>query len=339
MRLLTRTTITGKENFPEAGPLILVGNHVAMIEVVMMVLYAPYLAEMIAAGDIPLDPRFAALINAYGMIPINRGNIDRDGLNMALAVLEQKGVVGIFPEGGIWETALKQGRTGVAWLSYKSGAPILPIGFGGIEGALGAALRFKRPRLTMNVGPLIPAIHVDGKNRKQALEEGARLVMSHINRLIPEEDKHKSDMVLDESFGFVLLLQDSSGAQTPAQIPHSEALGQFFYRPILLNTLARNVKLPVQPLQNLDSEHNPQRIASAAQAILAYLSQNPYFLSYRFGYETASAMQTALDALCQIALQAAQNEQQLFLTPLRRYRLHAGGDEIVETGIGKAHGM
>ena len=53
-RLLTRLTITGKENFPAQGPLIVVGNHVAMLEAALMVLYTPYNLELLAAGEIPL---------------------------------------------------------------------------------------------------------------------------------------------------------------------------------------------------------------------------------------------------------------------------------------------
>jgi 1-acyl-sn-glycerol-3-phosphate acyltransferase len=342
MALLTRTTITGRENLPKAGPLIVVGNHVAILEVVMMALYAPWLVEFLGAGDIPLDSRYAPFVNTYGIIPINRGSMDREGLNMALEVLQQKGVVGIFPEGGIWETTLKQGRTGVAWLSYKANVPILPMGFGGIEGALTAALTFKRPRLTMNIGTLIPPITVDGKSRKQALEDGARLVMERIDALIPEEDKLHRQHIYDERFDFTLEICDSNS--TPVnldglRISQPEALGQFFYRPVLLNTLERNLKLPVLPLQNLDSERSPNAIEEAAQTILDYLVKNPYFLSYRFGYEAAGAMQTSLTELRDIARWAGEKNYTLRLKPSRRYRLSENGEEIVETGLAEAHRM
>jgi|SRR5690349_8591092 len=145
LRLLTRVRITGYENIPRKGPLILVGNHVAMLEAVMMVLCTPFQTEIIGNGDIPFDPKYSWAVQLWGIIPIQRGTMDREALNVALDVLKQGGIVGIFPEGGIWESTAKKSKTGVSWLSYQAGAPILPIGFGGIDGALGAAFKLKRP--------------------------------------------------------------------------------------------------------------------------------------------------------------------------------------------------
>ena len=43
-------------------------------------------------------------------------------------------------------------------MSQQAQAPVLPIGFGGIKGALDEMFRLKRPRLSMNVGELIPPV-------------------------------------------------------------------------------------------------------------------------------------------------------------------------------------
>ena len=50
--LLTRTTVTGRENWPESGPLLVVGNHIAAIEAVLMIVYAPRQIEPLGPGDI-----------------------------------------------------------------------------------------------------------------------------------------------------------------------------------------------------------------------------------------------------------------------------------------------
>lgn len=96
--LAARPQVIGRENLPPKGPLILVGNHIAVIEVGMMMTYTPYPLEVMAAGDIPLDPRYKWMADLWGIIPIKRGSMDRDGMNMALDVLEQGGVVGLFPK-------------------------------------------------------------------------------------------------------------------------------------------------------------------------------------------------------------------------------------------------
>jgi 1-acyl-sn-glycerol-3-phosphate acyltransferase len=336
LAIFARMTITGRENLPKNGPVILVGNHVAMLEVGLMVIYSRTQVEMIGTGDIPLDPLFMPIINTYGMIPINRGSMDRDSLNMALDVLKQNGVLGIFPEGGIWEASLKQGRTGVAWLSHKANAPIVPIGFGGIEGALGAIFKLKRPRLTINIGQMMPPVSIEpGKARKQVLEDAANEVMARIEALIPEEDKRKHDQILDERFEFTAAIHDSGGAAVDLpdqpQIVHPEALGHFFHRPVLLNTMARNLKLPVQPLQQLDTEHDPGAMADATQSILGYLDENPHFLTYRFGYEVGGAMKDGLIEMRDLARWAKQSGYQVTLKAIRRYRRPDSDEEIVET--------
>jgi 1-acyl-sn-glycerol-3-phosphate acyltransferase len=333
--LLTRLTITGRENLPTRGPLIVVGNHVAMLEAALMVLYTPWEIELMAAGEIPLDPRYAPFANTYGYIPVRRGAMDRQAMNQALGVLRQGGVIGMFPEGGIWESAFKRARTGVAWLSYHATAPIVPVGFGGIDGALTAALKFERPRLSMNIGAVMPPIQGQGdKPLKVILEEGARAVMSQVEALVPEEDKRRWNRIQDERFELELSVYRRDG--TPVELPDNltlsrpEMLSKFFHRPLLLDVMSRNLELPVQALQRLDAENDPQRLADAAQVALGYLDQNPHFLSYRFGYEQGSGMKTGLLELRDIGRWAQERGYRLMVTPIRRYRRRGSDEEIVE---------
>jgi 1-acyl-sn-glycerol-3-phosphate acyltransferase len=335
--LLSRIRVTGMENLPRTGPLILVGNHVAVLEAAMMALYAPYFAEIIAAGEIPLDPRYEPFVRLYGYIPIRRGEMDRDALDAAVGVLKQGGVVGMFPEGGIWESSAKKPRTGVAWLSAQTNAPVVPIGFGGIDGALGAALKFKRPRLTMNVGLPLPPVNVDvpGKSRKEALEDAATLIMARISDLIAEEDKKRWNRIRDERFELQFAVKDANGAVVtlPENLAFTrpEMLAKFFHRPLLLDVLARNLKLPVTALQRLDTTHDPKALGDALDVALNYLAKdNPQFLSYRFGYEEGGAMKDNLAQLRDIARWAERGGYELHIVPIRRYRKLGSDAEIVE---------
>lgn len=344
MKVFTRTSVTGRDHLPRTGPLILVGNHVAFIEVLLMMLHVPYLVEFMGGDDVPMEPTYAPFANTFGYIPINRGSMDRKGMKMALDVLAQKGVVGIFPEGGIWETTLKQARTGVAWLSSKANAPLIPIGFGGMTGAFNAALALKRPRLTMNIGPMIPPIREDvpGISRKQALVDGANLIMERVEALIPAEEKVTWGQVCDERFSLEVQVAQGDGAQVdiPPQfaIQEERALAKFFHRPVLLRTLARNLRLPVQPLQRITVEDDPQQIAAAAEAALEYLERrNPFFLTYRFGSDEGGAMRMGINQLLSLARWAAGNGYRLVVRPIRRYRRGDMDEEIVEDNIGASH--
>ncbi|MBC7811157.1 MAG: 1-acyl-sn-glycerol-3-phosphate acyltransferase [Burkholderiales bacterium] len=343
MSALTRPIISGQENLPERGPLLLVGNHVAMMEVVMMVLYAPWNVEILGAGDIPIDPRYARIAATYGFIPIKRGSVDRGGLNKALSVLQQGGIIGMFPEGGIWETKIKQARAGVAWLSHQAQAPILPMGFGGMEGAITGLMRLQRPQLVMNIGPVIPPINADvpGKSRKDALDDAANMIMERIEELIPDEEKMRSSPFIEEHYDFQLSVRTANSQ--PITLPEGlgisdpEALGKFFFRPVLLDALRRNLKRPVGDLQRFETVHDALRITNAAQAVLDYLNENPHFFTYRFGYAIGGAMKQGFVEIRDIARWAANNGAAITLKPIRRYRLAEDGEELVEETPGAPH--
>jgi len=340
--LLTRTEVTGREHFPVGGPLLVVGNHIAAMEVVLMVTCSPWQVEMLGPGDLPPQRAIGVISQLYGYTPINRGHADRTALTKALDVLRQDGVVGLFPEGGIWDTGPRPARRGVAWLSYHAQAPILPIGFGGVKGALEAMFKLERPRLSMNVGQLIPPVTCEGRPSKAFLLEASTGVMEAVNRLIPEGERPREPRVVDERFELQIAVRDGRGDEVayPADlsIVHADALCKFFYRPALLNIFHRDLYLPVDALQRLASEHDPSQIAGAVQLILRYLeADNPYFLTYRFGREEGIAMQAGLEELRALAAWAAQARYALHVTPIRRYRVPGQEGEVVESDPGQTY--
>ncbi len=329
LRLLTRTQVHGRANLPARGPLILVGNHVALMEVVLMVLLSPWEIEVIGTGDIPMDRRYAWIVNLWGFLPVNRGNARRQELQLPLDVLRQNGVVGIFPEGGIWSPVLKRAHTGVAWLSHHSGAPVLPIGFGGMEGALGAVLALKRPHLTMNIGEPLPPVRVDrpGLSRKQALGAAATHIMDQIAALIPEAERRA---ILDEQFDCALELGADEASLQEVDLEHAAGLGRFFHTPVLLDVMARNMRLPVRPLLGVGQPQTAAEMQAALEAALAFLADHPHFLSYRFGYALAAEMDAGLRQLHERVSEAAGRDQLVRLRPLRRYRAAGTGELRVE---------
>jgi 1-acyl-sn-glycerol-3-phosphate acyltransferase len=320
-----RIRITGQENFPKGGPLLVVGNHTAAMEAALMAVYTPWQVEMLGAADIPHEKVTQVAIRIFGFIPIRRGHVDRSGLNQALGVLKQGGVVAVFPEGGIWEKGGMRAQTGVAWLSYRAHAPVLPIGFGGTLGALGAALKLKRPKLTMNVGTLLPAARLpQGKPRKLYLEEYATQVLDAVNALLPADDPARQAGIADERFELRVTVQGPDGEPvsypTGLDILHTAALAKLLHRPVVLKIFGENLRLPTRALQNLHDEHDAGVIADATRAILDYLSdENPYLLTYRFGPQEAGAMQAGLEELLALARWAAESGLALTITPVRRF--------------------
>jgi 1-acyl-sn-glycerol-3-phosphate acyltransferase len=334
--LLSQVQISGKERLPKSGPIILAGNHVAVLEAVLMAVYNPGLVEFFGTGDIPFDPNYAWIVKAYDLIPVNRGNLDRKSLRIALDVLNQNGILGIFPEGGTWNPAQMEAQSGVAWLSYKAQAPVLPIGFGGVKGGFKKAFQLKRPNLIMNVGEIIPPVQLDDPNQstKQNLESAANRILSKINDLIPENDKKQLQRRVDEEYDLEIKVSSSDGSVINSEsfIQHGSAYARLLYNPTLMDVLFRNLNLPIKPLKFIYKTSNLSPVQDAWHSILNYLETNPGFFTYRFGIDEGLAVKQSLFELLEIAEKASHEGFSLTVTPIRRFRNENTGAQVIERG-------
>lgn len=338
MPLAFKVNIVGKENFPAQGPLIVVGNHTAVMEVALMAFYTPWALEFVGSADVPHEPIFDFATRFYGYIPIRRGRIERASLNQAADVLKQKGTIGIFPEGGVWNPGTMRAQTGVAWLSYHTQTPVLPIAFSNATGALAQAAKLKRPRLAMYVGKPMPAATYNRKDgsRKTVFEAYATRVMDAVHDMIPVDERVHPVEIEYEEFETKIIVCDQN--DTPVDIPadlqitHTSPLAKFLQRPVILRIFSRHFKLPTQALQNLDAEHHPAHIADAVTHVLNFLEhENPYLLVYRFGPKEGDYMKEGLQQLHTLAQWTNRHGYKLKVTPIRRYKLKNKPTETVQT--------
>ena len=96
--------------------------------------------------------------------------------------------------------------------------------------------------------------------------------------------------------------------------------------------------LPVKPLQRLESELDAGAIGDAADSVLGYLeNDNPFFLTYRFGYREGGAMKAGMAELRDLARWADGQGLLLSVTPVRRYRRDGTEEWVEERGAGEAH--
>jgi 1-acyl-sn-glycerol-3-phosphate acyltransferase len=82
---------------------------------------------------------------------------------------------------------LEGGTEGAAFLARKAKVPIVPIAITGTENwrIYGNMKRFRRTEVTMTIGD--PFILPESEDRRSALEEGTRLIMEALARLLPLE--------------------------------------------------------------------------------------------------------------------------------------------------------
>lgn len=314
----------------------MVGNHTAAMEVVMMSVYSPWTIEFMGSTDIPHEKFIATVIALYGLIPVFRGNVTPSSMKTGVEVLKQGGVLGIFPEGGIWEPSIRRAQSGVAWLSYHAQAPLLPIGFGSMQGALKDMFSFKRPTLKMNVGQVIPPVQVlPGKPRKQHFQDEAERIMGAVWELLPEDDRVQEQTFTDERFDLQVETQDQDGNSVPIpselEPQHGPAFSKFTHRKTLIHNFIQNLNMPeVLPLTQLADEPDTDEIITATRSILNHLDdENPYYFTYRYGQREGKEMEQGIREVYELVLWAKENNLKLKVTPIRRFTDIPTGREIV----------
>jgi 1-acyl-sn-glycerol-3-phosphate acyltransferase len=188
-KILTRLEVTGQENLPVRGPFLIVGNHFSFIDPAAMVRIARWPLEFVGGAEFPNAPTIVRFIpKLWGYYPLYRGTGSRYALKAAESILSQGGILGIFPEAGNWADVLRPARPGTAFLATRTGVPILPVGLYGFNQVFPIRLG-KRPRVNINIGPLIGPFKVSGKGRERRaqLDEIGHFIMKTIAYLLPPE--------------------------------------------------------------------------------------------------------------------------------------------------------
>lgn len=153
-RAVYRPQVVGAENVPADGPLILAVNHLSVADSFIVPLVVPRPVAFLAKAEYfqgrGLKNRLTAnVFGALGAIPVERGRgrAAKEALSAAENVLAEGGAFGIHPEGTRSpDGRLYRGRTGVARLALRSGAPVVPVALSGTDRLLPKGAKF--PRLT-----------------------------------------------------------------------------------------------------------------------------------------------------------------------------------------------
>jgi len=194
---LTDLEITGQENLPKTGPLIVVGNHFSYIDPVCFVRLLPWQLEFVGGADLAHAPYWSRSIPfLWGYHPLYRGTGATDSIKTSVAILNLRGVLGVFPEAGNWATVLRPARPGVAFIAAQSGAPILPVGLVGLNDVFPSLGIGRRATIQFNIGKPFGPFKVDGngRERRRQLDEIGHEIMRHIAEFIPPEKRgHYSD--------------------------------------------------------------------------------------------------------------------------------------------------
>jgi 1-acyl-sn-glycerol-3-phosphate acyltransferase len=182
--------VEGKENIPSSGPLLVVANHFHFLDPLALIHTAPWPIEFVGGAQTPNAPGTVSwLSKAFGVIPTYRGTGSRETLLNAEAILKQKGVLAIFPEGGSWAQVLRPPRPGTAFLAWKTRAQILPLGLDGFVGFFKRIKFGERAHVKVKFGKPFGPLAASDSNRpgRDELDEIGHTIMRKISYLLPPE--------------------------------------------------------------------------------------------------------------------------------------------------------
>lgn len=189
LSVLADVHVSGRENLPDEGPMIVVANHFSFVDPALMISLVPWPIEFLGGLVMPDAPSTVTwLPKIWGYFPVKRGSVgSRTALRKAEAVLKQKGFIGIYPEAGTWAGVLRPPRPGTAFLAARTGARLLPMGFYGLRGMFKRLGRGQRPQVEARIGkpfgPFSTTGH--GRERRRQLDEIGHEIMARIAELLP----------------------------------------------------------------------------------------------------------------------------------------------------------
>lgn len=188
--IYTRIEVTGMENIPPAGPVIIASNHLNDADPGILCTRIDRLIAYMTKAELFKIPGLSHFLRAFGAFPVRRGEADLGALRQASAVLAEGKVLCIFPEGTREgpDEVLAKAHPGAAMLALRQDVPVVPVAIRG-SGRLELPKMFLRPFRRAHVKLAIGEPFVLEKPPRlnaEAVEDGTRRIMESIAALLPE---------------------------------------------------------------------------------------------------------------------------------------------------------
>jgi len=127
-KLIMTMEVTGLENFPRQGAVIVAANHVTNFDVFPMQFVLPRPIFFMGKAELFKNPLMDVILRNLSGFPVHRGEKDVWAMRHAAKVLEHGQTLGIFPEGKRSKgKGLSVAKTGAARLAIEANCPMVPM--------------------------------------------------------------------------------------------------------------------------------------------------------------------------------------------------------------------
>jgi 1-acyl-sn-glycerol-3-phosphate acyltransferase len=157
--------VTGLENVPMDGGLVVAANHRSYLDPPLLGTWFPRPIHYMAKQELWKIPLLGAFISAVNAFPVNRDAADIGSIKRALRILKDGGVVGIFPEGTRNVSGEAKVKSGAVVLASSAHCPVVPVGLVRTEHAI---RRLRGAHIEIRIGtPML----LQGSSRKATKAE------------------------------------------------------------------------------------------------------------------------------------------------------------------------
>ena len=158
-RLYLRLRIVDAHKIPKTGTFILAPSHRSTVDIPVAAATTRRRLMYMGKDSMWKIKPIGKILTALGTFPVTRGSADLEALKRCIAVLERGDPLVLFPEG-----TRHKGRIieplfdGAAFIAYKTGVPIIPVGIAGSEEIWPPGTKLPRPRKCVAVvgDPIYP---------------------------------------------------------------------------------------------------------------------------------------------------------------------------------------
>ncbi|MFN8475481.1 MAG: lysophospholipid acyltransferase family protein [Anaerolineae bacterium] len=185
--LICRLRMTGRENVPPTGRLLVAANHGNFIDPFLIQVGMKRLLVFFAKKEVFDWPVLGPLAPYYHIIPVDRGAGDANAVKRSLQTLKSEAALYIAPEGTRSKTGqLQQGHSGAVVLATRADAPVVPVGVWGQKAFWDDLKRLRRPRIGMSYGKPFRFVGSSRPSRDE-IDEMTTEMMYRIAAQLPPE--------------------------------------------------------------------------------------------------------------------------------------------------------
>ena len=201
VKVFIRLEVKGKENLPLTGPLILISNHIHLMDPPLLILsLLPRKSRFMAKEELFRSWFFGPLMRLAEAFPVRRGGSYKDkklALQQAIEVLKNGLILGMFPEGSRSRSGqLSQGYPGAAVIALRSYVPIIPVAITGTEKLKGMGW-LQRPKVIIRFGHPFVLSEIKGELAQPKLRILTDLMMKEVAILLPAEYRGKYKEIVE----------------------------------------------------------------------------------------------------------------------------------------------